>query len=615
MALFDDGIEWRPTRTKVYDVRECAAAHPCEILLETWHIGQDNGVQHSEIYYSGTFGITLLNTAWTFVPEAKQDSTPSAGSNGSGKTVSLSVSYQNAPYFWGDPDLYPKGKVKFELSLPLNVVGYRPGYSSNMGNETASEPDYVFEPNSNPTFAVSSQMAITGNEVDGATVLVTSQDFGGVGILRAQMQIGGEWFYADHSPAVDENDQPVGDASCAVNTNDKRGFAQLPIDVDCNWIADSWEKPFVLAEGLLERDEDSEASTPAPIVGYIRGDGFGAYDEYRGFHTLDSAGQKVHQRTDPRRLDTFYSDFTTDGTLAIAVRSLIAARLQPTVLTFHQVAADQFTYTGLDSRDLNINSDDQREEKRNFVNILADGTGNSQYCGTSALGGTIDGKHNTPIRICISAIASLSALHNIDSATMLAVITAHEYGHRVGLDHYIRAHNYVGAPVGQSQTSSIADGQYADASLDRSWLYLHLQYFAQPSGTGGNPIPNFLDKIIWNFGGLLGIAPATYPGTSTPVGPTPAINPTASQSGQRVQGLALNFANTRLDQPTLPPSLASQYSQPVSTWLYHPRYLMSYTFFAPDFDPVLTNYVFAPSGFIDNYPGDVAFIQPNLKKN
>jgi hypothetical protein len=235
---------WRRVTTKAYDVSSCTAVQDCEMSVSMIYSGSQTGeAQQIQVYYNGRFRIRLTNTPWSFVPVDSRETIQLEGSSASGKHVSFNASIFEEPYLGGtDPDVVLNPQVQFELSFPDGVSTYRKGTSSNIGTDVDTSPDYVFLPSMNPGLSISDLTAEGIAFLGSADVTVSSRDYGGVAILRAKMRIGEEWFYAENDQPVDGNENPVPASTCAVASNDPRGFVQIPIDTDCNWIADSWEK-------------------------------------------------------------------------------------------------------------------------------------------------------------------------------------------------------------------------------------------------------------------------------------------------------------------------------------------------------------------------------------
>jgi hypothetical protein len=279
--------------------------------------------------------------------------------------------------------------IAFTLTAatPLAPAGtWLQGTSTNYGTDDVTVPDYLFDLNaqpaqSKPLLAVQNPLAMqtnagsiqTGtvyggdpNDSDGVPspmvsipITVTSQDFGGKAYLRAALTLGpgaapidaeivdpaqfvanpttGQVVAVDVVPPVDN--KPVGQPAIGTCGTDfaAHPFASLPVDQDCNGIADSWEdahSPQTDALGNVLRDSsgnilhlpidwDQEPGYDGTTVG----DGYSVHDEYRGFHyiqdTVDTAdpnnpnGVVQWASTDPvNTQDVFFWDSAIADPLA-----------------------------------------------------------------------------------------------------------------------------------------------------------------------------------------------------------------------------------------------------------------------------------------------------------
>ena len=153
-------------------------------------------------------------------------------------------------------------------------------------------------------------------------LVVQSQDYGGSAILTAKAVIigpnimGGKVTVPFNVVALDPitnqvTKEDVRPPSC-VGAADfaKHPFASLPVDQDCNGIADDWESkhggPF--PDPTADVDPGYSGVLGADTPSAYQGDGFAVFDEYRGFHMLDAWGNTVWHDTDPRVQDLFYWD-------------------------------------------------------------------------------------------------------------------------------------------------------------------------------------------------------------------------------------------------------------------------------------------------------------------
>ncbi len=108
-------------------------------------------------------------------------------------------------------------------------------------------------------------------------------------------------------------------------------WVTLPLDGNGNGIADCWEKAHGIWPCAADSDDDGEPKGKAP------GDGFSAYEEYRGFFVKGR-----HGRLDPNTKDLFVHD--PDGLAENAGFG------QVTGLAVHYVEPEEGRCTGTDDR-------------------------------------------------------------------------------------------------------------------------------------------------------------------------------------------------------------------------------------------------------------------------
>lgn len=591
-----DGTLWRRKMSKVYDVGECAATQDCEIMLEVLHSGSEwREVQKLEFYYSGYFRFMIHNTPSEFVPEAI-DGPNSSESTYPGKEVTYGVFYDGQAYQGDDPLLYPKGEIQFELSLPVNAATYRPGQSGNMGIETAQNatPDYLFLPEGpNAGLSIVGQTATTDDAVEGANVTVTSKDYGGVALLRARMRFGDEWFYAEPVPV-----EGRARADCAVAATDKRGFVQIPIDVDCNWIADSWEvsrAPAAVGGVHFPRYWDGE-TTGSPAVGVTPGDGFGAYDEYRGFSTVTSSGDQLHRRTDPAKLTAFYHDKSGSGIIKDSLADLLIPQLSSQI-EFHEIAADQFTTNGaLRSFPLNRNSA-APTNLRNYALVFV-GLSSHPECQPSTIYGSAGslGKSDLDIAICLDRIDTEAGGGTTNLArTARAVITAHEVGHRFNLRHYSQDHAYHANKLDSLASVTALNGfdpqspKYIESASNAQMIYAKVRYISE--GGSGLVFYNAVDEFdLFLYSSLS--PPEEDTALSGFVQPLPSTlidtpSPPPTGSAQLGSGVAEMIFSTSLS------TAGAKYKSPARLMLYDRTKIMSHRFLFQIAEPVIAQYSMA----------------------
>lgn len=225
-------------------------------------------------------------------------------------------------------------KMGFEIERPTGVQKWLPGDSTNGGVEASGsdpQPDYAFDQTGgrNPLSVFlppedNGQRITTQPQVKRAELTVTSHDYGGVANLRGwiQFQENGTKYAAEIVPADEEPDHftlpaDPGPPACAGTGQ----FASLPIDEDCNGVADKWEDEHSTLNGQrmpAAWDEDEGYSSTSP-----KGDGLSVHDEYRGFHYVEDDGTTVlWTDTDPlERQDIFFWDSISANACAVAYQS------------------------------------------------------------------------------------------------------------------------------------------------------------------------------------------------------------------------------------------------------------------------------------------------------
>jgi hypothetical protein len=492
---------WTRYEFKLLDVSACALTSDCELTLQYQTVRSTvRNFQGFELHVDAGWVFSLENTQWNYLPEDSTDTTntgslPSSPSPvstkpkgpgrklystcadcpGDGKKASY-FAYISAGYGTVDPSVLA-APITFELSLPNGVTGYRPGSSSNFGAQTASDPDYKFLTGGNEGFNAptsNGQSITTSGAVNGATVTVTSFDYGGVALLRAKAQIGGTWIYATAGALYDELGAELPSPSCAVAGNDTRGFVQIPIDTDCNWIADSWEfEPAMQALQFphFPRYWDQEKTSTANAA-VVKGDGYGAYDEYRGFHVLEEQqGQAnitttnpIHKRTDPVKLTSFYHDKTSGKLIRPGIKAFLIEKLKSEIEFFEINAAQYEESDEKSSLPFNGNSE-APDNLRNFALVLGS-SNDPNICSDQSFGSAFGrGKRSENIVICVEKINAQTNNSTLRS-TALAVLSAHEVGHRFNLLHYYKSATYNTNKVALADAISVLDVEppkYAEA--------------------------------------------------------------------------------------------------------------------------------------------------------
>ncbi len=520
-AAIAPGVKlWTRYVFRLLDVSTCALTSDCELTLHLQTVRSTvRNFQGFELHVDAGFTFALENTQWNYLPE---DSTDTTNTNVvcpyclDGKKVTYNAyipSYTNV-----DPTVLA-AQITFELSLPNEVTGYRPGSSSNFGQQTVSDPDYKFLAGDNSDFnppTSNGQSITTSGAVNGAMVTVSSFDYGGVALLRAKAQIGGIWIYASADARYDELGAQLPSPSCAVSGNDTRGFVQIPIDTDCNWIADSWElEPAMQALQVPHfpkywDDEIGDSQKRPSVLTSHKGDGFGAYDEYRGFHVLDrdDNNKPLHRRTKADSdLDLFIFDDTSGSKYHVAVEALIADRLDG-VVKFHAVDSSQGNINSARkaTKVFNGKTEDPNnkgvftiafKEENDALGSLPGAPIYSETCEAGTLANAQGiGVSDLPIIFCVDSIArgkADAALGPSSDALVRAQIAAHELGHRLALTHYQQGESYSGVdnPLAVAQT---AIGKYSLDNTNPSQCFTWQPYVTV------NGSQATTDEIVWQVG-------------------------------------------------------------------------------------------------------------------
>lgn len=113
---------------------------------------------------------------------------------------------------------------------------------------------------------------------------IVCNDYGAFGKLGATVKVKGTWYTAEADGTPDQ-------------------FITIPLDLNDNKIADSWEKQNNVYGKPGTWDED-----PNPKGQKRPGDGMTNYEEYRGFTVSDGAGGTEHKRMNPLQKEIFVID-------------------------------------------------------------------------------------------------------------------------------------------------------------------------------------------------------------------------------------------------------------------------------------------------------------------
>jgi hypothetical protein len=401
-------------------------------------------------------------------------------------------------------------------------------FSGGATADTTAYPDYIFEASQNPNlpapdptgltivvpqFTPTVNPALRRGSFDGlratpkdfpgedlTNLVVTSRDYGGAANLRATITILGMTFPADIVDPDNKNALVTTfNANCGAGT-----FASIPVDADCDGIADSWEDLYSTQNGVhLPANWDQEpgfGTTP------WKGDGYSVHDEYRGFHFMSDDGKtkSIWSSTDPvNNVDVFFWDqsnqFTQPLRQILCQQSASYVCQQSPNYAFRRVSASQAQAktsnkpTGGVSA-MNRNSITASSQTGYAVVYASEPLQRAKFAmpagadpSSMALGEAEQPLPNTgrPIRIDMYAIGLFVRTSNFPQATLVAEVVAHETGHRFGQRHPLREQpnccTFV--PLGPNQLGMLTLGQVAFPGNKASYLYVRLAQYKDTSNT------------------------------------------------------------------------------------------------------------------------------------
>jgi len=343
---------------------------------------------------------------------------------------------------------------------------------------------------------------------------------------------------------LDENGEDVKAPSCADAAQFvKRPFASLPVDQDCNGIADDWENNHGGPFPDPTADADPGALGSATPDTY-KGDGFAVFDEYRGFHMLNDQGNTVWHDTDPNVQDLFYWDPNKLMANPIDKKNPQSGNHLANIfgaqtggfMRLHRLNGKQAHATDPNdgTQPLNpVNSNspflDAGGPQGFAVSYVEDDTLPAGTLGDSGLDSDPNSLRNAgqqPIRIDLEQIkqkanavwAGNSAAY---ASTLLDQVSAHETGHRLGRMHRRRVPAKV--PFDKDGIRTLALGQFTQnpalKHLDK--LFVAESIYALTTQAG------FQQNVIRNDENIVSMVPSSvtsWPGE--PVGqPKPPVWP------------------------------------------------------------------------------------------
>ncbi|GAB4364703.1 MAG: hypothetical protein OHK0021_08520 [Bryobacter sp.] len=439
------------------------------------------------IWYRPAF--VLSATPWSFIPRDARDAV-SECSNPANE-MHCFPAYTAQVY---TDDFYSYGYIAENIRFKLNDITSLRGTSDNQGN--SNELDYFIDParQTPNVFAnvaqSSNQTSIETNSITAfGNLVITSRDFGGTARLEAEIDFPEDPDFGGPLTAevtLDGIGDPEDPRVPAYASN-------LPFDSDGNGIADVWEEQHLNAGGRftnIAEDEEPGYDPDSP-----KGDGLSAHDEYRGLHHIERDGsnpQVRHRRFDPTTTqDVFYVDRDNAfvGSVGVILANQKKSGAPQTIHKYWEVNRDQGQIEKgkrQSTSRLAKNSNTGGEKVGTFAILLTPDIPPADQAvdkNTKVLGyaqtGQMDGK---AILIDRQAIISLSPSRQIDPDTFIAKVVAHEFGHKLSLEHPVRPNCCIYQPAitSTSQLSNLTMGEFALLNQPSNTIYVRLRSYIDP---------------------------------------------------------------------------------------------------------------------------------------
>ena len=216
---------------------------------------------------------------------AEHDKKPSADQN-HGNSIAFRVYVVDKKR----PDLPLPGR-KFKVEYMLNsskIKGICMNYPQEKDADT--KPDLIFDsllqknPEKGQDSYANDLLKSKKDSGENFIAIVTSYDYGSYGSLKIKVTVQDDF---------GEEQKPI----WAHFKDDKRDTIFIPYDDNHNHIADEWEKQMGIFDKNLASNSDDD-DLPKDLNKDYKGDGYTAYEEYRGF-----SEEAKHIRTDPTTRD------------------------------------------------------------------------------------------------------------------------------------------------------------------------------------------------------------------------------------------------------------------------------------------------------------------------
>jgi hypothetical protein len=268
------------------------------------------------------------------------------------------------------------------------------------------------------------EKARTAKALKEYTINIGARDFGAYGFLNSLAALNNKPGY--ESVPVNYADFPHPTRTVNNPKSYKDNRVSIPRDIDNNHIADGgW--PAIGGVTVPDPANNKEDDDNTPNGDGYNGDGFTAYEEYRGFKTVTNG--VAHGRTNTARKDLFVHS---------ADELSVNQFRQASGLVVHEISQAQ--YNGNGSRVVNFNSNPQTHNTDQLGLRLRNGGFNATLLGIQV--SATNPVHPAPpnwtneIIVYVDRIATFCAARNLSFSQKLLQVTAHELAHGCNVYHH-----------------------------------------------------------------------------------------------------------------------------------------------------------------------------------